>query len=77
MDAGVFLAPCEWIRRGDSGGWELVWHESAVGPGKSLVLTTPEAKELKWSNKGRFKVKLGEDETKEVNLTVPAAAFGG
>lgn len=54
-----------------------VWHESAVGPGKSLVLTTPEAKELKWSNKGRFKVKLGEDEVKELNLTVPAAAFGG
>ncbi len=54
-----------------------VWHESAAGPGKSLVLTTPEAKELKWSNKGRFKLKLGEDEVKEVNLTVPAAAFGG
>jgi hypothetical protein len=54
-----------------------VWHESAVGPGKSLVLTTPEAKELKWSNKGRFEVKLGEDEVKEINLTVPAAAFGG
>jgi hypothetical protein len=54
-----------------------VWHESAVGPGKSLVLSTPEAKELKWSNKGRFKVKLGEDEVKEISLTVPAAAFGG
>ena len=53
-----------------------VWHESAAGPGKSLVLTTPEAKAMKWSNKGRFKVKLGEDEAKEVNLTVPAAAFG-
>lgn len=54
-----------------------VWHESAIGPGNSLVLTTPEAKELKWSNKGRFEVNLGEDEVKEVNLTVPAAAFGG
>jgi hypothetical protein len=53
-----------------------VWHESAVGPGKSLVLTSPEAKELKWSNKGRFKVKLAENETKEISLTVPAAAFG-
>jgi hypothetical protein len=53
-----------------------VWHESAVGPGKSLILTTPEAKELKWSNKGRFKVKLAENETKEISLTVPAAAFG-
>jgi hypothetical protein len=47
-----------------------------VGPGKSLILTTPEAKELKWSNKGRFKVKLAENETKEISLTVPAAAFG-
>jgi hypothetical protein len=53
-----------------------VWHESAVGPGKSLILTTPEAKELKWSNKGRFKVKLAENETKEISLTVPPAAFG-
>ncbi len=53
-----------------------VWHESAV-PGKLLVLTSPEAKELKWTNKGRFKIKLNEDEVKELNLTVPAAAFGG
>ena len=53
-----------------------VWHESATGPGQSLVLTTPEAKELKWSSKGRFKLKLADDETKEFNLTVPSAAFG-
>ncbi|QEG36983.1 hypothetical protein Pr1d_43230 [Bythopirellula goksoeyrii] len=53
-----------------------VWHESAAGPGSSLVLATPEAKELKWSKKGRFNVKLGEDEVKELNLTVPSAAFG-
>ena len=54
-----------------------VWHESAAGPGSSLVLATPEAKELKWSNKGRFKIQLAEDEVREINLTVPAAAFGG
>lgn len=54
-----------------------VWHENATGPGKSLVLATPEAKELRWSSKGRFTVKLDEDEVKELNLTVPAAAFGG
>jgi hypothetical protein len=53
-----------------------VWHESAAGPGHSLVLTTAEAKELKWSNKGRFKVKLGEDEVKELKLSVPPEAFG-
>ena len=52
-----------------------VWHESAAGPSKSLVLATPEAKELKWSSKGRFKMKLGEDEVKELNLTVPSDAF--
>jgi hypothetical protein len=52
-----------------------VWHESAPSAGK-LVLTTPEAKELKWSNKGRFKVKLAENEVKELSLTVPPAAFG-
>ena len=54
-----------------------VWHESATGPGGALVLSTPEAKELKWSKKGRFKIKLGEDEVKELEITVPATALGG
>jgi len=54
-----------------------VWHESASGPGSALVLSTPAAKELKWSSKGRFKIKLAEDEEKELEITVPAAAFGG
>ena len=54
-----------------------VWHESAGGRPGPLVLTTPEAKELKWSKKGRFKIKLAEGEVKELNLTIPAAAFGG
>jgi len=54
-----------------------VWHESGQGPGNALVLETPEGKELKWSSKGRFKIKLGEDEVKEIQLTVPAAALGG
>ncbi|WP_146452068.1 hypothetical protein [Bythopirellula polymerisocia] len=53
-----------------------VWHESAAGPGKSLILDSPEAKELKWSKKGRFKIKLDEDEVKELNLNVPSSAFG-
>lgn len=53
-----------------------VWHESATGPGKALVLSTPEAKELKWSSKGRFKLKLAENEEKELEITVPSAAFG-
>jgi len=54
-----------------------VWHESATGTGHALVLETPAAKEMKWSKKGRFKIKLTEDEEKELEITVPAAALGG
>lgn len=54
-----------------------VWHESATGPGGALVLGTSAAKEMKWSKKGRFKIKLSEGEEKELEITVPAAALGG
>ena len=54
-----------------------VWHESGTGPSGALVLSTPKAKELKWSSKGRFKINLAENEEKELNITVPAAALGG
>ena len=54
-----------------------VWHESGSGPGGALLLDTPEAKELKWSKKGRFVVTLAEEEVRDVQLTVPAASFGG
>ncbi len=54
-----------------------VWHESAAGPGGALVVTTPEAKSLGWSNKGRFTVTLEPDEVKEIDVTVPASAFKG
>ena len=54
-----------------------VWHESAGGRGGPLVLTSEKAKELKWNKKGRFKITLAEDEVEELDLTVPAAAFGG
>ena len=54
-----------------------VWHESAGGNGGPLFLDTPEAKELKWSKKGRFKIQLTENEEKELNITVPASAMGG
>ena len=54
-----------------------VWHESATGPGGALVLNTPEAKQLKWSGKGRFKLKLAPDQVQEIEITVPASAFGG
>ena len=52
-----------------------VWHESGTGAGGGLVLDSPEAKQLKWTNKGRFKVTLAEDEVRDVQLTAPAAAF--
>jgi plastocyanin len=54
-----------------------VWHESGTGPGSALVVNTPEAKALGWSNKGRFTVTLQPDEVKEVQITVPASAFSG
>lgn len=52
-----------------------VWHERGTGPGGGVVLSTPEAKEYKWSKKGRFKVKLEPDKTKELDLNVPETAF--
>lgn len=54
-----------------------VWHESATGPGGALVVTTPEAKSLDWSNKGRITITLAPDEVKEIQVTVPASAFKG
>ena len=54
-----------------------VWHESASGPSGSLVILTPEAKSVGWSNKGRFAVTLEADQAKEMNIVVPASAFGG
>jgi hypothetical protein len=49
-----------------------VWHERASGPGGALVL--PE-KALKWTKKGRFKVKLEPDQTTELTLKVPPSAL--
>lgn len=54
-----------------------VWHESAAGPGGALVVTTPEAKSLGWTNKGRITITLQPDEVKEVEIKVPASAFKG
>lgn len=54
-----------------------VWHESAAGSSGALVVTTPEAKELGWSNKGRITITLQPDEVKEIQVTVPPSAFKG
>lgn len=54
-----------------------VWHESAPGNSGAVVLKSPEAKELSWSSKGRFTVRLDPDSTKNLDLAVPSSAFGG
>jgi hypothetical protein len=54
-----------------------VWHESAAGGNGALFVESDVAKELKWNNKGRFKIRLEPDEVRELNITVPATAFGG
>lgn len=53
-----------------------VWHESAGARGE-VVVDSPEAKELKWTKKGRFTVTLDENQTLEVDITVPPTAFRG
>lgn len=51
-----------------------VWHERASGPNGALALEVPE---LKWSDKGRFKLTLEADEVKDLGtLVVPASALG-
>ncbi len=49
-----------------------VWHERAAGSQGALVLDN---KDLKWTNKGRFKIKLEADKPTDLELKVPAAAF--
>ncbi len=49
-----------------------VWHERGTGPGGALVLPR---KDLKWTGKGRFKVKLEPDQTTELALEVPPSAL--
>jgi hypothetical protein len=52
-----------------------VWHEHAAGAQGALVVDTEAAKQLKWSKKGRIKIKLEENETREIQIVVPPAAF--
>jgi hypothetical protein len=49
-----------------------VWHERAAGSQGALMLDN---KDLKWTNKGRFKIKLEADKITPLELNVPAAAF--
>jgi len=52
-----------------------VWHESGAAPGNGLVGVTPDAPDLKWSNRGRVAVTLKPDEVKEIKVVVPSKAF--
>jgi hypothetical protein len=52
-----------------------VWHEHGAGAQGALVVDTEAAKQLKWSNKGRIKIKLDENETREIQIVVPPTAF--
>jgi hypothetical protein len=52
-----------------------VWHESGAAPGSGLVGATPDAPDMKWSNRGRVAVTLQPDEVKEIKVVVPAKAF--
>jgi hypothetical protein len=54
-----------------------VWHESGTAAGSGLVGTTPDAKDVKWSNRGRIMLTLQPDEKKEIKVVVPAKAFHG
>ena len=54
-----------------------VWHESASGPNSALVIDTDATKPLNWSSKGRFNITSKENETHELNISAPSAAFTG
>ncbi|MFM8283064.1 MAG: hypothetical protein ACKOCW_05840, partial [Planctomycetaceae bacterium] len=51
-----------------------VWHERSIGANNALGLDRPD---LKWTPKGRFQIKLEENEIKDLGtLEVPASAIG-
>jgi hypothetical protein len=51
-----------------------VWHERSTGANGALGLAKPE---LKWTPKGRFQIKLEENEVKDLGtIEVPASAIG-
>jgi len=54
-----------------------VWHESGAAPGNGLVGVTPDAPDMKWTNRGRVTLTLQPDEVKEIKVVVPASAFRG
>jgi hypothetical protein len=54
-----------------------VWHESGAAPGLGLVGATPDAPDVKWSNRGRVSITLQAGDEKEIKVVVPPGAFRG
>ncbi len=54
-----------------------VWHESGGAPGAGLVGTTPDAPDVKWSERGRVTVTLQAGDVKDITVIVPPGAFRG
>jgi hypothetical protein len=54
-----------------------VWHESGTAPASGLIGATPDAKDVKWTNRGRIVLQLQPDEKKEIKVVVPPKAFHG
>lgn len=52
-----------------------VWHERGAGSQGGLVAEGDVAKQLKWSKNGRIKIKLEENEVRDIKIAVPASAF--
>jgi hypothetical protein len=53
-----------------------VWHESGAAAGQGLV-GTPDAPDVKWSNRGRVSVTLKEGDVKTIKVIVSPSAFRG
>jgi hypothetical protein len=52
-----------------------VWHERSTGPSGALGIARPD---LKWTPRGRFELRLEENEVRDLGtLEVPANAIGG
>lgn len=54
-----------------------IWHESGAAGGHGLIGTTPDSKDIQWSNRGRILVTFQPDEKKEIKVVVPSKAFSG
>ena len=52
-----------------------LWHESSAGANGALEVQSSQTEGVDWRSKGRFRIKLEENETRELVIPVPASAF--